>query len=156
MFRFLTVFALVMSGVAAFGVASVANAANDHTLPPPNVFEDINPCTGELTIITETFKKSVFHFSEDANGGIHVTGTGVVLIETADGFSGRETFWFGENSGVGGGDNGASTFTFSATLGDGSGQKVVIHIVAHVTIVDGEVVVEFENDSFECLGKPAA
>lgn len=154
MSRFVTLFvALVMSGTALLGTAVVANAANDHTLPPAEVFEDINPCTGELTTITETFQKSVFHISEDGTGGIHITGTAVLTVETADGFSGRETFWFGANLNS---DMDIVTFTFSATLGDGSGQRVVIHGVAHITFVNGEHKVTFENESFECLGRPAA
>ena len=150
-------FAVVSATVAVlvvFGAATVS-AANDHTLPPPDVFVDENPCTGLDTTITQTYKKAVFHFSEDGNGGGHVTGTLVGTIETADGFSGRFTIWFGENL-SGDGEHFVGTFTFSATLHNDAGQQVVVHETGHITVVDGEIIVEVEHTIFECRGKPAA
>jgi hypothetical protein len=149
----LSVFTLLVA-VSAFAGGGIASAANDHSLPPPEVFTDINPCTGDEVEITETYKKAVFHFSEDANGGFHVTGTLIAEIETEDGYSGRSTVWFGEN-GSGDASHFVSTFTYSATLGNGSGQRVVVHTTGHITVVDGDIVVEHENFIFECKGKPA-
>src|SRR5687768_9581046 len=111
MSRFLPLLvALMMSSGALFGSAVLAAAANDHTLPPPNSFDDINPCTGAVTTITETPLRSVFHDSEDANGGVHFPGTTVFKVETEDGFSGRETVWFGGNVNS---DMDVEAFTFS-------------------------------------------
>jgi hypothetical protein len=133
-----------------------ALAANDHTVPPPVSFTDTNPCTGEDTLITQTFTNAVFHESMDTQGGTHVTGTASGIIETDDGFSGRFTGWFGSNDMIGGGDNGVASDTFSATLRNGEGQVVVVHAVEHITLVDGEIIVVFDHSSLECRGKPAA
>jgi hypothetical protein len=151
------IFAVVMATVGLAIIVGVANvsAANDHTVPPPDVFVDANPCTGLDTTITQTYSKAVSHFSMDANGGEHFTGTLVGTIETADGYSGRFTIWFGDNV-SGDGEHSVSSFTFSSTLGNDSGQRIVIHQVGHVTFVDGALVVEIDNSSFECRGMPAA
>jgi hypothetical protein len=143
----------LLLAAASYTGAGIASAANEHDLPPPEVFMDTNPCTGDLVEITETFKKAVFHSSEDANGGFHVTGTLVADIETEDGFSGRSTLRFSEN-GSGDASHFVGSFTYSATLGNGSGQRVVVHTSGHITVANGEVKVEHESFSLECRGKP--
>ncbi len=148
------VIATVIVGFGVLSGAGVALAANDHTVPPPDVFDDINPCTGDEVEITQTYTKAVFHLSEDAHGGFHFTGTFSGTIATEDGYSGRFTFWFGGNESSDF-SHSVGTFTFSATLGNGTGQRVVVHELGHVTIVDGDIVVEIENSSLECKGKPA-
>jgi hypothetical protein len=156
MLRRLAVVSLAAGVLGAMAVlGTTAFAANDHTVPMPDTFSDINPCTGDVVMITETYTKSVMHESTDANGGAHFTGTLVATLETSDGFSGRQTIWFGDNA-SGDGSHDVNSFTFSATLGNGSGQRVVIHENAHMTIVDGNPVVVRDSASFECRGKPNA
>jgi hypothetical protein len=144
---------VLLAGGAVLG-GGVALAANDHTVPPPDVFSDVNPCNGNTVTITQTYKNSVIHFSEDANGGGHFTGTMNGTITTDDGYSGRFTVWFGENASADGSHD-VNGFTFSATLGNGSGQHVVVHETGHLTVVGGDIVVSFDKPSAECTGKPA-
>jgi hypothetical protein len=42
----------------------------------------------------------------------------------------------------------------SATLTNGSGQRVLVTVAAHLTLVDGEVTVDHAIDSVRCVGKP--
>jgi len=150
---------------AVLGTAGIVSAVTDHSLPPDDVFTDVNPCTGALTTITVSFKQAVFHESQDATGGLHLTGTAVGTITTADGFSGRQTFWFGANIESGGSDLSVNTFTESATLRGPGGQVVVVHGVAHISgkglvfdddgnLISGTPTVAFEKFSLECKGKP--
>jgi len=133
------------------GSTALANGPADHTLPPDDVDVDTNPCTGLVTTITISWTKFVLHETLDASGGGHFTVTGVATITTADGFSGRLTFWAGGNFNGGGSEE---TFTQSATLRNGSGSVVVARGVFHITEKDGVPVVEFDRESLECLGKP--
>src|SRR5437870_4190905 len=101
--------ATLVIGLGVLVGTGIATAANDHSLPTPNpeTFTDINPCTGNLVNITETYTKAVFHESTDAQGGDHFTVTLVATLETDDGFVGRETFWIGANES---GDSSSSVF----------------------------------------------
>lgn len=147
---------LALLGVLLVAVALPAGAIADpavHELPPDDVFQDVNPCTGQVTTITQHFTKFVVREGADAAGGFHVTGTGVGTLTTADGFAGRFTFWFGFNGTASG--TSVDTFTNSNTLTNGSGQRVLVTVAAHVTSVDGEITVEHELVNFKCVGKPA-
>jgi len=152
--KLLAAFGLTLALVALVVPAALAKGPADHTLPPDEVFEDVNPCTGEVTTVTFSYKKAVFHENVDSAGGLHFTFTGTGTASTADGFSGRFTVWPGANF-VAGGNVGVETFTFSATLRNGSGQLANVHVVAHITVVDGMPVVVVEREIFECMGKPS-
>ena len=134
------------------GGSVYAGGPADHTLPPDEVSDDINPCTGAVTTLTLSYKTAVVHFTDDASGGGHFTFTATGTITTADGFSGRFTIWPGENDRS---NVTAATFTFSATLQGPDGQAVNVHGLFHITVKNGEPVVEFEKEIFECVGKPA-
>jgi len=157
--RFMLLSALVATVALVAGLWTVGNvyagAPADHTLPPDDVFDDINPCTGEVTTITQSYKTAVVHFTDDASGGGHFTFTGTGTITTADGFSGRFTVWPGANGGSGGSNLEEETFTFSATLRGPGGQVANVHFVGHVTVKNGEPVVVIDREIFECVGKPA-
>lgn len=144
---------LLAAGALALGAILPATAANDHTLPPTEVFQAINPCTGASVTVTEVYTNFVFHQSTDANGGVHFTGTRNGTITTSDGFAGRFTGWFG---GKLGGANGLDQdiFTFSATLHNGTGMTVNVHSSGHFIVKDGVPVKTVENNSATCVGKP--
>jgi hypothetical protein len=140
-------------------IATLAFAATAIGAPPVNnsteivkngtdTFVDVNPCTGDLAVITTTFN-SVFHITEFANGTVHVTGTatGTFLIDTIDAskpdFSGHFTQWFGFN-----GNNqsatGTSTFTVVGKGTDGS--RLRFHDTMHFTVnANGVVTIEFDK-----------
>ena len=149
-----TALGLTLALVALSTSAALANGPADHTLPPDEVFEDVNPCTGELTTVTQSFKTAVFHENVDSAGGLHFTFTGTGAITTTDGFSGRFTGSASANL-VAGGDVAVERFTFSATLRNGTGQLVNAHFIGHITVTGGTPVVEVVVDSLECKGKPS-
>lgn len=147
---------LALGGILLASVALPAGAIADpavHDVPPDETFTDVNPCTGQPTTITQHYTKFVLREGPDGAGGFHVTGTAVGTVTTADGFSGRFTFWFGFNGNASG--TSAETFTNSNTLGNGSGQRVLVTVAAHMTFVNGELQVEHELENFKCVGKPA-
>jgi hypothetical protein len=151
------VFALVF--LAAAAAPSLAAPAQRFPIPDES-FQVVNPCTGNLTTVTQSNQILVIHDDIDPNFGEHVTGTITGDSTTADGFSGRFTVWFGMNLQditdpliVGEFAN-----TASATLRDGSGAVIVIHMVFHVTIPPGGTggLKGFvDNVSAECRGKPS-
>ena len=144
---------ILSAAALALGAILPAAAANDHSLPPPYVSVETNPCTGASVLVTQVYKTAVFHISTDASGGVHLTGTANGTISTSDGFSGRFTNWFG---GKFGGANGLDQdhFTFSATLHNGAGQTVNVHASGHFIVKDGVPVKTVENNSATCVGKP--
>jgi hypothetical protein len=97
----------------------------------------------------------LFHLSDDAAGGAHVTGTvaptGVSLVSS----SGSGTYrlagasWFGGNFGASGQSDFTDTEHF-VILGPG-GVVANVQIVAHVTqLPGGTVVVSFEKNTGAC------
>ena len=151
--KLLAAFGLTLALVALMVPAALASGPADHTLPDDEVFEDVNPCTGALTTITQSFTTAVFHETLNSAGS-HFTFTGTGVISTTDGFSGRFSV-SGGGKFVAGGDVAVETFRFSATLRNGSGQVVNPQFVVHVTVVDGEPVVEVVLDKIGCRGKPS-
>jgi hypothetical protein len=69
-------------------------------------------------------------------------GTFTVEESTGQTITGRYTIWFGGNSTP---NTEAFTFTFSARGVDQDGNRIAATANAHVTLVDGELVAEFEN-----------
>jgi hypothetical protein len=140
------------SAVPAGSFLAAATSETSHTLPPDEVFTDINPCTGDPTEVTFHYLQFVAHFTEDGAGGLHSATSGVLEVTTDDGFSGRgqvRTRFSGPAS-----DVSQEAFGLSVTLGNGTGQRIVVHIVAHLVIVDGVPIVDLEIESIECQGKP--
>jgi hypothetical protein len=140
------------AALALTAAASAGSPAMKIDLPD-ETFVDLNPCTGELATITQSYTTFVIREGSDGAGGTHVTGTGTGKVTTSDGFSGRFTFWFGGNTRADGSFD--ETFTTSNTLGDGSGARILITVQEHVTIANGEVRVEHEQVNFRCVGKRA-
>ena len=149
----LKLLSLVFGAAIAVSSVGAAFAANDHSLPPPEVSTETNPCTGLLVTVTEVYQTAVFHLSTDANGGVHLTGTANGTISTSDGFAGRFTMWFGGKAGGASGLD-QNHFTFSATLHNGAGQTVNVHASGHFIVKDGVPVKTVENNSATCVGKP--
>ena len=151
--RLLAAFPLTLALIALTVPAALGNGPADHTLPPDASFEDVNPCTGELTTVTQSYTTAVFHETDSA-GGFHFSFSGAGVISTTDGFAGRFSE-SGSGNLVAGGDVGVETFRFSATLRNGSGQVVTAHFLFHVTVIDGTAVAEVELDNLACRGKPS-
>jgi hypothetical protein len=140
------------SAVLAGSSLAAATSETSHTLPPDEVDTDINPCTGDPTDITFHYLQFVSHSTEDGAGGLHFEASGVLEVTTDDGFSGRgqlRTRSSGPAS-----DVSQEAFGLSVTLGNGTGQRVVVHIVGHLVIVDGVPIVDLGIESIECQGKP--
>jgi hypothetical protein len=147
--------AMILAALVAFalGLPAGASAQPPETETIHETFADVEVDTicGEVVFI-DTSGKMVFHITQFEDGRYHVTGTGVgqFSFELASGetVSGRFTFWFGEN--LTGPDNFNATFTFNATGKGDEGTHVMQKEVAHVTFVDGELIVEFDNLTNSC------
>jgi hypothetical protein len=137
---------------AALALAAVASAGSPatKTVPPDESFTDLNPCTGATVTVTYSYRMLVMREGDDGAGGSHVTVTATGIATTSDGFSGRFTFWFGENARPDGSFSG--TFTNSNTLGDGSGARILVTVQQHATFANGELRVEHEHANFRCVG----
>lgn len=139
--------------LGAFAAPSLAGAQPPETETIHETFTDVEVDTicGEAVSI-DVEGQSVFHITEFDDGRVHVTGTSVgrFSFELASGevVTGRFTTWFGENATSL--DNFNATFTFNATGRGDEGTHAMLKEVAHITYVDGEVVVEFDNLSSTC------
>lgn len=151
---FAIAFVGLMAGLSgALAIPGVAQAQPPTTETIHETFSEVEADTicGEDVLI-DTEGKSVFHITEFDDGRFHVTGTGVgrfsFELTTGEVFEGRFTFWFGENSTSE--DDFNATFTFNATGKGDEGTHVMLREVAHVTFVNGELVVEFDTLSSSC------
>ena len=149
----IAVFALLSGLFAALAIPGVGEAQPPTTDTFHETFSEVEADTicGEDVLI-DTEGKSVFHITEFDDGRYHFTGTGVgrfsFELSTGEVFTGRFTFWFGENlTSV---DDFNATFTFNATGKGDEGTHVMLREVAHVTIVNGEIVVEFDTLNSTC------
>ncbi len=133
--------ALALMVPAAFGTETVT----EHEKRATETFVDELPCVGEATI-TITYN-SIFHSTENKKGH-HVTFTitGKFVADPTDptlpSYRGRFTQWFGERSTekVEGG-----TFTFSVTGKGDDGSRLRFHEVAHFTVNENGLIVEFDK-----------
>jgi len=151
--------AFVLAFLATAAAPSLAAPAQRFPIPDVT-YDALNPCTGNLTTVTQSNQVLVIHDDVDPNRGQHVTGTITGDASNSDGFSGRFTVWFGMNLQdisdpliVGEFAN-----TFSGTIRNGSGALILLHGVFHVTIPpggSGELKGFVDNFSLECLGKPS-
>jgi hypothetical protein len=146
-FLLLATIATLAFTATAIGAPPVNNST-DVVKNGTDTFVDVNPCTGDLAVITTTFN-SVFHITEFANGTVHVTGTatGRFLLDTIDAskpdFSGHFTQWFGFN---GNNRSAAGTSTFTVVGKGTDGSRLRFHDTMHFTVnANGVVTVEFDK-----------
>ena len=147
---------LIIGSLAAAAILALASPASAGS-PPLTVTDvqhqetfvdsDVNPCSGEPGVVT-TVVNAVFHITLFPDGRYHVTGTATGTFEfdttnpAAPDYSGRVTNWFGENSNS---NSLTSSFTFSVRGTGTDGSTIRFHETAHVSIVGGEIVVEFDK-----------
>jgi hypothetical protein len=117
-------------------------------------YADVNPCTGATGTFSETFK-GVTHSTELPDGSFHetttVTSTFTFVPDDPNEptYTGRSTFWDGEN--LNKQNNYTSTVTNSFVAKGSDGSRLTGHLVVHVTVLpDGTVRVGFEKDRVSC------
>ncbi len=136
--------------MAALAQADTTTTHFSDTVSSP----DVNPCTGVPGTFTENFK-GVTHVTELPNGTFHETTTVVETFSfvpddpSQPTYTGRATFWDGEN--LNRQNNFTGTFTGSVTAKGTDGSRITQHFLAHVTInPDGTVTVEFDRFRQSC------
>jgi hypothetical protein len=136
--------------MAALAQAETATTHFSNTL----TFEDVNPCTGATGTTTQTFK-GVTHLTELPDGSFHatITETDTFTFVPDDPsqptYTGKSTFWSGENLSSRNSFTATVTGRFMVKGSDGS--RLTDHFVAHVTLhPDGTVTVEFEKERMTC------
>lgn len=139
--RLVLVLAMTLAALAAAPAAFAAGTASPETqhFSDTQSFHDIFPCIGAGSELAQVdlVENGVFHITQMASGGFHVTGT-VVGTFTADpdnpalpNYTGRFTEWFGgnDNARV---DEASDTFSATGRAVDGSGTVGFRH-ADHVT-----------------------
>ena len=142
--RFLVIGSMVLAAVAAPFASAAPSGEQEtiHLVNEPNVFTDVDPCTGEPARIS-ALETGVIHTTAFPDH-FHITGTlratfTVDLLPTdgrADG-AGTYTVWFGDN--VPKKLNGASTFTLNGKITYPDGTRGSFHNVGHTTYAEGDV-----------------
>jgi hypothetical protein len=139
--------ALAAMSLLLFSVTGALAQADTLTIKFRDVtetFPDVNPCTGDPTLETITYS-GVLHFTEDASGGMHITGTftGSFLLDVTDpllpDYTGRFTQWFGGNHNS---NIANETVTFAAKGTGTDGSTLQFNGVAHITAES----IDFESD----------
>ena len=139
---------LIGLALLALLVVPVANAepkgeqTTIHVVNEPNVFDDVDPCTGAPARIS-ALETGVIHITEFPDH-FHITGTLRAeftldlfpLDGIADG-SGTYTVWFGDN--VPKKLNGAATFTLNGQITYTDGTTWSFHVLSHTTFAEGDV-----------------
>ena len=127
-------------------MAPIAWAKPPINVPIFEVFDDVNPCTGEIMTLTFT---GVARIIENQDNSILV-GRGTV--ETSDGFSGSFNRQFVIN-----GDRVFHLRFHDMEASDETGQRIMFGVgMIHETTVDGDIVVSFlQFSGLRCVGPPA-
>jgi len=119
-----------------------------------DTYEDVNPCTGVPGTTTETFK-GVTHLTELPDGSFHETTTATSSLTfvpddpSQPTYTGKTTFWAGEN--LSSQNNFTATVTGRFAVKGSDGSRLSGHFVAHITLhPDGTVTVEFEKEQLNC------
>ena len=117
-------------------------------------FDDVNPCTGVPGTFSGTFK-GVIHTTALPDGSSHFT---ITVTETftfvpddpsQPTYTGKSTFWAGDNLNRQNNFNTTVTSSFHVKGTDGS--RIAGSFVAHVTLQpDGTATVEFEKERLRC------
>jgi hypothetical protein len=146
---------LCAAALLAGGGSALANTAPETVTLDPIVFTDVNPCTGEAHIVTLTLTLRAHEFELTDPARHHGTTQLAGTIATSDGFSGRITEieidngagLFGEDEG-----RGMATAVTNGIARDDSGAGFSVHLLFHVTVVNGEPLVVVDRFRLECLG----
>jgi hypothetical protein len=115
---------------------------------------DVNPCTGVPGTLTETFK-GVIHTTALPDGSSHftITVTSSITFVPNDPsqptYTGKTTFWAGDN--LNRQNNFNTTVTSHFVVKGTDGSRIAGTFVAHVTLQpDGTATVEFEKERLSC------
>jgi hypothetical protein len=121
---------------------------------PDDSFTDVNPCTWAPTTIVVHYERALLReeADADASGGLHVLFIGEGTYTGDDGYAGkfRNSVMFTTASG----GTFAHAYTASSQMTDGSGSVALATLRGHITLVDGVPVVEDDDVSIRCVGKP--
>ena len=119
---------------------------------PDDSFTDVNPCTGAPTTIVVHYERALFREDVDASGGLHVLFNGEGTYTGDDGYAGkfRNTVMFTTASG----GTFTHAYTVSSQMMNGTGSVALATFRGHITLVDGVPVVEDDDASITCVGKP--
>lgn len=133
--------------VSAQAAGTPPETTTEHVAGEVTHADDENFCTGDPIKVTQT-TDSVSHLTAFADGSYHFSTTrrGSILIDTVDpalpDYSG--SFVVTINDGVSGqGERFGFTFSLRATGTDGSIEAFLV--LAHATVVDGRLIVEFDE-----------
>jgi hypothetical protein len=139
--------------LVASGSALASGPPETVTLDPI-VFSDVNPCTEEMhTVALQlTLRAHEFELTDPArhHGTTLLAGT----ISTSDEFFGRITEVTVDNgAGLFSGDEGRgmATAVTNGIARNDSGDAFSVHLLFHVTVVNGEPTVVIDQFRLECL-----
>ena len=141
----------LVSLISIAGPAAAGTPAQAIDIPDES-FTDVNPCTGAPTTIVVHYERALFREDVDASGGLHLLFSGGGTFTGSDGYAGkfRTSVMFTTASG----GTFAHAYTESSQMTDGTGSVTLATLRGHITLVDGVPVVEDDDVSIRCVGKP--
>ncbi len=148
--------AVAIGLVLAWLLPSVSASAGEAPTQPIDIpddsFTDVNPCTGAPTTILVHYDHARFREASDAAGGLHVSFSGEGTYTGSDGFAGRFRNSVSFTTATGG--TFAHSYTVSSQMVNGTGSVALATLRGHITVVDGDPVVEGDSVSITCVGTP--
>jgi hypothetical protein len=133
---------LALVGAPLAGAEPKGDQTTLHLVNEPNVFVDVDPCTGIPAQIS-ALETGVIHTTEFPDH-FHITGTlratftvDLLPLDGEADATGTYTVWFGDNVPKKG--NGAATFTLNGQITYPDGTTWSFHQVGHTTFAEGDV-----------------
>jgi hypothetical protein len=141
----------LVSLISIAGPATAGTPAQAIDIPDES-FTDVNPCTGAPTTIVAHYERALYREEADASGTLHVLFSGGGTYTGSDGYFGtfRNSVMFTTAAG----GTFAHAYTASSQMMDGTGSVGLATLRGHITLVDGVPVVEDDDVSIRCVGKP--
>jgi hypothetical protein len=127
---------------AAVSLATSSRAQPPSEQPWSQVFQDRNPCTGE--VVTFDWEGTLRTHTVGDRTTWHISGT----VVASDGFTGSFVHEVVFEGGV------ISTNVGMDMEANASKQRQMFHVVFHVTVVGGQTVASVDRVALTCIGKP--
>ena len=155
MARFATTLMLAVGMLLTGAGPAIASDPPETVALDPIVFTDINPCTGETHVVTLTLtlRSHVFELSDPERH--HGTSTLAGTITTSSGFTGRIDQVLVDNGAGPFDGEGSPTIVTVVTNGmarNDAGDAFAVHLIFHLTFLDGEAVVVLDRLRLDCVG----
>jgi hypothetical protein len=132
-----------------------ANTTDTHTSNTPSAGIMTNPCNGDTFPFTGRFQMTL-HSSTDESGGTHFYLHQIELSGSGTAPSGTQYEWHGSisnmNQAIEPDTQTLTNETAGVVVGTGPTDDFLVHFVLHVTLINGQPIVQQSHGELKCVG----